>query len=173
MAKNKNHFGKKTLSKTVSLFFSLIGISFIFASFSILFFGIWKFVECYLLKDCDVLNNILNMASYLIIAVAIFDVGRNLLEEEVFRHYQMRSPKEARRSLTKFLVIILVAVTLESLIALIKAGTSNIRDLIYPAIMFTAASFLLASFGLYQRLSVIAEIGVDKKNNQNKNEHIL
>lgn len=168
MTKNTNHYGKKILSKTVSLFFSLIGIAFIFASFSILIVGIWKFIECYLLKDCDVLNNILNMASYLIIAVAVFDVGRNLLEEEVFRHYQMRSPKEARRSLTKFLVIILVAVTLESLIALIKAGTSNIRDLIYPAIMFTSASFLLTSYGLYQRFSVIAEKESEKESNQNK-----
>lgn len=168
MIKGTNYYGKKTLSKIVSLFFSLIGITFILTSFGILVFGVWKFVECYLLKNCDVLNNILNMVSYLIIAVAVFDVGRNLIEEEVFRHYQMRSPKEARRSLTKFLVIILVAITLESLIALIKAGTSNIRDLIYPAIMFTAASFLLASFGLYQRFSVIAEAGAEKESSKNE-----
>jgi len=167
MKEKNNYYGKKILSKTVSVFFVSVSLVFICSSFSILFYGVWNFFSCYY-NGCDFFNNILNISSYLIVAVAIFDVGRNLIEEEVFRHYQMRSPKEARGSLTKFLVIILVAITLESLIVLIKSGTSNVSELIYPAIMFISASLLLASLGLYQRFSVGAELGMEKE--QNKEE---
>lgn len=167
MKEKNNYYGKKILSRTVNVFFISTSLVFIFTSFSILFYGVYNFFICYL-NGCNFFNNLLNISSYLIVSVAIFDVGRNLIEEEVFRHYQMRSPKEARGSLTKFLVIILVAITLESLIVLIKSGTSNVSDLIYPAIMFIAASLLLTSLGLYQRLSVGAEIDVEKE--QNKEE---
>ena len=134
-----------------------MGLLFSIAAIGILLLSCWRAISCFG-SDCDLLSEILNLASRLIIAAAIFDVGRYLLEEEVFRDRELRSPVEARRSLTKFMVIIVIAVTLESLLAVIKASTSSLSELIYPAALFFVAVLLLVGLGLYQRLSVLAEV---------------
>ncbi|MCB1119297.1 MAG: hypothetical protein KDK65_04995 [Chlamydiia bacterium] len=95
--------------------------------------------------------------------MAIFDVGRYLLEEEVFRDHELRSPKEARQSLTKFMVIIVIAITLEALLNVIRTATTDVRLLIYPAGLFLVAVALLVGLGVYQRYSVMAEQAVEKK----------
>ncbi|MFT4551815.1 MAG: putative CDP-diglyceride synthetase/phosphatidate cytidylyltransferase [Chlamydiales bacterium] len=89
---------KRFLSAVSNLFFGVMGTIFSLSAVGILFIGLWRFFNC-AFSDCDILDSLLNMVSYLIIAVAIFDVGRYLLEEEVFRNRELRSPREARRSL--------------------------------------------------------------------------
>lgn len=152
----KSRWVEKLLTLFSNLFFSFMGLIFSFSAIGILIVGIGRFVDC-ATSGCDLLVTLLNTASYLIISVAIFDVGRYLLEEEVLRCRELRSLKEARRSLTKFMVIIVIAVTLEALIATIKASTTSIDDLLYPAALFMAATLLLIGLGVYQRLSVMTE----------------
>lgn len=106
---------------------------------------------------------ILDFIGYLIISVAIYDVGRYLLEEELLRSRELRSPKEARQSLTKFMVIIVIAITLEALLNVIRAGATDIQMLLYPSLLFFVATTLLVALGLYQKLSVSAELEVLKK----------
>ncbi len=153
---------KRFLSLISNLFFALMGLMLASVSIGIVFFSLGRALAC-LGTTCDFLATLLDLVSYFIIAVAIFDVGRYLLEEEVFRDRELRSPAEARRSLTKFMVIIVIAVTLESLLAVIKVSTSETLDhLIYPAALFMVAVFLLVGLGLYQRLSVLTETEVRK-----------
>lgn len=154
---------QRILSLISNSFFLCMGLLFTLAAMTILVLSCWRTLTC-LGGGCDLLTETLDLASRLIIAAAIFDVGRYLLEEEVFRDRELRSPSEARRSLTKFMVIIVIAVTLESLLAVIKAGTEDVSKLVYPAILFFVAVFLLVGLGLYQRLSVLAETDVlDRK----------
>lgn len=151
---------ESSLSRFSNFFFILIGLFLSLSSLAILVLSLIRIVLCNP-EDCDLLNEVLNLVSYLIISAAIFDVGRYLLEEEVFKDRELRSPSEARRSLTKFMVIIVIAVTLESLIAVIKASRAGDSELVYPAILFFVAILLLVGLGLYQRLSVLAEKQVD------------
>lgn len=147
---------KQALGWMSNIFFMGMGLAFTSASVGILLLSVYSLYQC-VGTDCDLMMEILDLVSRLIIAAAIFDVGRYLLEEEVFRDRELRSPSEARKSLTKFMVIIVLAVTLESLLAVLKASTSNIANLIYPAVLFFVAVCLLVGLGVYQRLSVKAE----------------
>lgn len=162
MTAKKGSFCKRLLSLVSNLFFLSVGLLFSIAAVALLILSCFKISLCFI-NDCDLLSEILNLASHLIIAAAIFDVGRYLLEEEVLRDRELRSPMEARRSLTKFMVIIVIAVTLESLLAIIKASTNGLSELIYPAALFLVAVLLLVGLGLYQRLSVLAETDVCKR----------
>ena len=47
---------------------------------------------------------------YVVIALAVFDVAKYFVEEEVIRGREMRLASEARRSLTKFISTIAIAV---------------------------------------------------------------
>ena len=60
--------------------------------------------------------------------VAVFDVGKYLLEEEAIRAREMRRAAEARRSMTKFVSTIVIAVLLEALVAVFEAGMESAKD---------------------------------------------
>jgi hypothetical protein len=51
-----------------------------------------------------------------------------MMEEEVFVNKQLRDPEEARRTITKIIVIITIAVSIEGLVYIFKAGTKDISN---------------------------------------------
>ena len=56
---------------------------------------------------------LLTAIGYVVIAMAVFDLAKYFVEEEVIRAREMRNPGEARRSLTKFISTISIAVFIE------------------------------------------------------------
>ena len=105
----------------------------------------------------SLVDSMLDGVSLLVISIAILDVGKYFFEEEVLRSRELRAPREARRTLTKFLVIIIIAVLLETLVYIFEAGKENMHLLVYPAILLFAATFLIVGLGLFQRLSIQTE----------------
>jgi len=110
------------------------------------------------------INTMLDAIGLIVIAIAVFDVSKYLMEEEVFRRQrELSSPREARQTLTKFLVIIIIAVSLEALVFIFGAGSSDIETLIYPTLLLVAAVFLVIGLGWYQRLSLDTEQTIRRK----------
>lgn len=95
----------------------------------------------------------LDSAGLLIIGFAIVETAKFFAEEEILRRRELRSPIESRRSLTKFITIIVIAACLEALVMVFKAGRGNIAESIYPATLFGASMLALVALGLYQWLS--------------------
>lgn len=100
---------------------------------------------------------ILNAVSLIIISIAIFDVGKYLVEEEVIRDKELRSPSEARKTLTKFVVIIVIAISLESLVYVFTAGKQDMRLLVYPCLLLLTGVLTMLGLAAFQRLSVGTE----------------
>lgn len=107
--------------------------------------------------DQDYISRKLESVGGVIIAVAILDVAKYMIEEEVLRSKELRSPKEARETLTKIMVIVAIAVSIEALIYIFKAGTEDIRLLVYPGFLLICAVLLIVGLGIYQKLSFITE----------------
>lgn len=101
----------------------------------------------------DVVDPVLEGVGLLIIGFAIVETGKFIAEEEILRRRELRSPVESRRSLTKFVTIIVIAASLEALVMVFKTSRANIPDAIYPAALFIAAMAALVSLGGYQWLS--------------------
>jgi hypothetical protein len=109
---------------------------------------------------------------YVVVAIAVFDVAKYLIEEEVVRAREMRAAGEARRSLTQFISTIAIAVFLEALVTVFRVSKDNVTDLVYPTMLLLAAILLVVGLGVYQRLSAEVERQVghqdraaeDKKN---------
>ena len=101
----------------------------------------------------DILNKLLDAIGFIVISMAVFDVAKYLLEEEVLRDRELRSPAEARETLTKFLVIISIAVSLEALVFIFDAGKHDMTHLLYPTILMFVSVCLVIGLGIYQKLS--------------------
>jgi hypothetical protein len=100
---------------------------------------------------------LLGAVGYVIIAIAVFDVAKYLIEEEVVRRIERRSATEARLSLTKFISTISIAVFLEALVTVFRVSGEKPSDMLYPTLLLVAGVFLVLGLGVYQRLSVGAE----------------
>ncbi len=99
------------------------------------------------------LDTMLDGIGLVIIAVAVADVGKFLFEEEVIADRELRRPAEARGSLTKFMTIIIVALSLESLVLITKAARDKPADILFPSLLMLVAVAALVGLGLFQKLS--------------------
>ncbi|MCH9621415.1 MAG: hypothetical protein S4CHLAM20_08350 [Chlamydiia bacterium] len=99
---------------------------------------------------------LLDEVALLVFSVAVIDVSKYLMIEEVLKD-DHRSPKDARRAFTKFIIIIVTALSLEALVITIETVKTDITKLIYPIFMFFAATILLVGLGVYQKLNANAE----------------
>ena len=101
--------------------------------------------------------NLLHSVGLIIVSVAVFDVGKFLFEEEVLHERELRSIREARRSLTKFMTIIIVALSLEALVLVFETKQEQVSALLYPSIVMGSAVLALVGLGVFQWLSSKAD----------------
>jgi hypothetical protein len=100
---------------------------------------------------------LLESIGYVVIAMAVFDVAKYFVEEEVIRGREMRLASEARRSLTKFVSTIAIAVFIEGLVLVFRQSSQDIGLILYPTSILLAGILILLGLGIYQRLSADVE----------------
>jgi hypothetical protein len=89
-------------------------------------------------------------------AVVALQISQTIAEEEVIRYAQISAPTRVRRFLSRFMVVIVVAVAVEALVATFKAR-EHPELLLYAAATLTAVGIVLAAWGLFVRLNRYAE----------------
>jgi Ni,Fe-hydrogenase I cytochrome b subunit len=112
-------------------------------------------------KDAD--RVLLAAIGYVVIAMAVFDVAKYFMEEEVIRGREMRNAAEARRSLTKFVSTIAIAVFIEGLVIVFQASKDDLATMIYPTALLLTAILIVVGLGVFQRLSAAVEQSVESK----------
>lgn len=106
---------------------------------------------------------ILDSVGYAVISIAVFEVAKFIFEEEVLAPAETGHASEARRSITKFISTITIAIFLEALVAIFQTSKSDdIATMLYPTILLFGGVALIVGLGAYQRLSAAAEREVEK-----------
>jgi hypothetical protein len=108
-------------------------------------------------------NGLLESIGYVVIAMAVFDVAKYFVEEEVIRGREMRLASEARRSLTKFISTISIAVFIEGLVLVFRQSGQDVALLLYPSAILVTGVAIILGLGLYQRLSAEVEEQVEAR----------
>lgn len=129
----------------ISLSLGLISLSMI----GVAIWGIWISLH----EKTLLVTALLDAIGLIVIGMAVFDVAKFLLEEEVLKAINVKSPAKQRETLIKFLAIISIAVTLEALVFIFDAGKKSTELLIYPTFLLLAAVLLVISLGVYQKLT--------------------
>ena len=105
------------------------------------------------LAGADLLAQILRCIGLLTIAVAVFEVAKFLLEEELIRERELRSITDVRLSLTKFFTIIVIVLSLEGIVLVFEVKLEQIEQLIYPTALMGTAILALVGLGLFRWLT--------------------
>ena len=100
---------------------------------------------------------VLEAIGLLTVAVAALELGQTVLEEEIQRAAQMSAPTRVRRFLSRFLVVVVVALAAEALILTFRFGHEAPERLSEAAGVGIAAGVLLAAWGVFVRLNKSAE----------------
>lgn len=138
--------------------FVALSVSLALAAMGLAIFGFSGLAEAVGGGRDGVERALLDLVGYLIVALAVFDVAKYLFEDKVQRaHVDRRAPGEARRSVTRILSTIIIAVLLEGLVGLFRAGHDDMRQSIYGVFVLLAGGGLLLALGVYQRLSASTE----------------
>ena len=87
------------------------------------------------------------------LGLAIFDLGKTIIEEEVLLHKDIHHDGSTRRTITRFMAAILVAVSIESLLLMFKSLLGESGQLQNAVWMLMAAVGLLVGLGVYLKLS--------------------
>lgn len=100
---------------------------------------------------------LLESIGLLTIAVASLELSQTVLEEEVLRRADMSAPTRARRFLSRFLVVVVVSLSIESLVAVFTLVHDDPKMLPHASAIAVAAALLLAAWGVFIRLNRSAE----------------
>ena len=92
---------------------------------------------------------VIQMIGITAVAVVALQIAQTIAEEEVIREAQVSGPTRVRRFLSRFMVVIVVALSVEGLIATFKALREDPSQLLYGAALLVSVGFLLAGWGAF------------------------
>lgn len=102
-------------------------------------------------------QGIIEAVGLLTAAVVALQIAETIFEEEVIRDADISAPTRVRRFLSRFFVVILVALAIEGLVATFRAMHEDPAQLPYAASILVAVGILLAAWGLFIHLNRSAE----------------
>lgn len=143
------------------------------------FFSVALLLLYLAIKECwTVLQTLINghadkllpfgVVIYLTLALAIFDLGKTTLEEEVLLYKDILRHSSTRRTITRFIAAIIISVSIEALLMIFKSALQESGENIIQAVwIILAAGFLLLCMAIYVYLGSKAEVALmNQKNNK-------
>jgi phosphotransferase system glucose/maltose/N-acetylglucosamine-specific IIC component len=107
--------------------------------------------------DQTAAQSIIEAVGLLAAAVVALQIAETIAEEEVIRDADVSAPTRVRRFLSRFFVVIIVALAIEGLVATFKAIHEDMTQLPFAASVLIAVGVLLAAWGVFVRLNRYAE----------------
>jgi hypothetical protein len=137
-------------------------IAALFALCAVLLIGMAGLAVLNGLKDPDTqleqrFSAVLEAIGMLTIAVAALELSQTVWEEEVLRKALMSAPTRVRRFLSRFLVVVVVALAIEALTAAFRFVHDAPQHLPHAAAVAIGAAALLVAWGVFIRLNLPAE----------------
>lgn len=140
--------GFAVIYSAVALLFAAVGLVMIWVAAM----TIWEAVG----GERDVARLIESLGS-LAVALVALEIAQTVVEEEVVRRAQVSAPTRVRRYLSRFLVVVVVALSIKYLVAVVRFMEDDARLLWSASSIGLAAAALLAAWGVFIRFNRVAE----------------
>lgn len=116
-------------------------------------YSFFEFVDAVIFKSGLSIESIFKPVIALTLGLAIFDLAKTILEQEVvFKSYSKNSRIEYK-VLSKFIITIIIALLIESLMVVFKIALDDYSQMINAVYLIGGVSLLIISLGLFISLS--------------------
>ena len=130
-------------------FYILAGFSMMILSIITIIFSLWDF-SLYLFSKHDlVLEMIFKPIIALTLSIAIFDLAKTILEQEVFFKSYSKNSKVETKILTKFLTTIIIALSIEALIVVFKIAINDYDKMVNAFYLIAGIALILISLTIF------------------------
>jgi hypothetical protein len=149
----------KTLIRLASLIHAVITVFFVCTALALIAISVNIGLQA-LLHDGFTQNGaqgVIEAIGLLSVAVVAVQIAQTIAEEEIIRSAHVSAPTRVRRFLSRFMVVIVVALAIEGMVATFKALHENMAFLLHAASILVAVGVLLAGWGVFIRLNRFAE----------------
>ncbi|MGQ0713684.1 MAG: hypothetical protein ACT4PJ_08115 [Gemmatimonadaceae bacterium] len=151
----------RAINRAFALGYSAIAVLFYVCALSLIVFAaleLWRGIDPGQAPPMSSrFNAILEAVGLLTIAVAALELGQTVIEEEIQREAHLAAPTRARRFLSRFLIVVVVALSIETLIGVFQFVHDDPSRLPHIAVVGVAAAALLAAWGVFVKLNKSAE----------------
>lgn len=123
-------------------------------------YELWQGVNPYnnLALSRERFSALLESIGLLTVAVAAFELGQTILEEEVWREVHTSGPTRVRRFLSRFMIVIIVALAIEATISVFEFAHDDPAHLPHASLIAVAAAVLLTGWGFFIKCNTSAEM---------------
>jgi disulfide bond formation protein DsbB len=136
-------------------FFLFCGFSLIVMAGLELWHGLYVSEQASLRNRFD---SVLESIGLLTIAVAALELGQTVLEEEVLRKAGMSAPTRVRRFLSRFMIVVVVSLSIECMVAVFQLMHKEPALLPQAAMIGVAAAGLMIAWGFFLRQNTHVEV---------------
>ncbi|XPV68961.1 MAG: hypothetical protein ACNI25_16900 [Halarcobacter sp.] len=135
-----------TLTKA---FYTLAGYSMFLLSIFIVFYSLYDFAHSFIIKGIFDLDTIFKPIIALTLGVAIFDLAKTILEQEVYFKSYSKNSKVETKMITKFLISIIIALSIEGLMVVFKIAIHDYDKMINALYLITGISLILIALSIF------------------------
>ena len=127
----------------------------------LLFFkGITSFFQNGITPSHFSIKSVFEATILLTLALAIFDLSKTLIEEEILGQSKEHDPSGPHKTMVRFLGSIIIALSIEALMLVFKFAITDPSQLIYSMYIIGAVSMLLIGLAIYIKFTKV-------RNNEN------
>lgn len=135
-----------TLTKA---FYTIAGYSMFFLSVFMVFYSLYDFAHSFIIKGIFDLDTIFKPIIALTLGVAIFDLAKTILEQEVYFKSYSKAAKVETKMVTKFLISIIIALSIEGLMVVFKIAIHDYDKMINALYLITGISLILIALSIF------------------------
>jgi len=142
-------------SKFFKYSYSLFALALIAISLLLFFKGATSFVTYDITLQHFNIENVFEATILLTLSLAIFDLAKTLVEEEVLGRHKEQNISGPHKTMVRFLGSIIIALSIEALMLVFKFAITDPDKLIYAMYIVAGVAFLILSIAVYIKFTKV------------------
>ncbi|MDO9207796.1 MAG: hypothetical protein Q7T91_06050, partial [Sulfuricurvum sp.] len=143
----------RIISKLSVWVYALLGGGLVLLALFLGVYGLIGFAKALMSFGDETLQHVFKSIIGITLAIAIYDLAKTILEQEVFYRSLTLEEGSEYKTLTKFLTSIIIALSIESLMVVFKVAIDDIRNMNYAFYLISGVGILIVSMAVLNYVS--------------------
>lgn len=143
----------RLISKLSVWVYGLLGGGLVLLALFLGGYGLLGFAKALMSAGDETLQYVFKSIIGITLAIAIYDLAKTILEQEVFYRSLTLEEGNEYKTLTKFLTSIIIALSIESLMVVFKVAINDIRNMHFAFYLISGVGILIVSMAVLNYVS--------------------